>query len=42
LQIISIKEALRGKMPAIPLIDTGAAFKRAPRERPNNQPKLDI
>jgi hypothetical protein len=32
LQIITIEQALRGAKPAIPLIDTGAAFRRAPRE----------
>ena len=32
LQIITIEQALNGAKPAIPLIDTGAAFRRAPRE----------
>ena len=40
LQIITIEEALRGKMPAIPLIDTGAAFKRAARETTGKQGTL--
>ena len=40
LQIITIEEALRGTKPAIPLIDTGAAFKRAAREASTTQPKL--
>jgi site-specific DNA-methyltransferase (adenine-specific) len=40
LQIITIEDALRGKMPAIPLIDTGAAFKRAPREQSGRQDNL--
>jgi len=33
LQIITIEQALNGAKPAIPLVDTGAAFKRAARER---------
>jgi site-specific DNA-methyltransferase (adenine-specific) len=41
LQIITIESALRGERPAIPLVDTGAAFKRASREI-TEQPKLDI
>jgi len=40
LQIITIEQALRGLKPAIPLIDTGAAFRRAARERPDMQPTL--
>jgi len=32
LQIITIKQALNGTKPAIPLVDTGAAFKRATQE----------
>ena len=40
LQIITIEQALAGMKPAIPLIDTGAAFKRAAREAPDMQPKL--
>jgi hypothetical protein len=42
IQIITIEQALAGTKPAIPLIDTGAAFKRVPRERGATQPKLDI
>jgi len=33
-QIITIEQALRGKKPAIPLVDTGAAFKKATMEAP--------
>jgi site-specific DNA-methyltransferase (adenine-specific) len=33
LQIITVEQALNGARPAIPLIDAGAAFKRAARER---------
>jgi site-specific DNA-methyltransferase (adenine-specific) len=40
LQIITIEDALRGRKPAIPLIDTGAAFKRATRETGNKQTNL--
>ena len=40
LQIITIEQALRGTKPAIPLIDTGAAFKRAPREGRGDQTSL--
>ncbi len=32
LQIITIEQALRGEKPAIPLVDTGAAFRKAGRE----------
>ena len=32
IQIITIEQALEGKKPAIPLVDSGAAFKKAPRE----------
>ena len=42
LQIITIQQALRGQKPAIPLVDTGAAFKRAAREAGGAQPKLDL
>lgn len=42
LQIITVEQALAGMKPAIPLIDTGAAFKRAAREQTGNQPKLDL
>lgn len=41
LQIFTIEDALKGARPAIPLVDAGAAFKRAPRENPD-QPKLDF
>ncbi len=41
LQIITIEDALKGAKPAIPLVDTGAAFKRAARETAD-QPKLDF
>lgn len=40
LQIITIEQALNGVKPAIPLIDTGAAFKRAVREKPTTQTTL--
>ena len=40
MQIITIEQALAGMKPAIPLIDTGAAFKRAAREASSIQPKL--
>lgn len=42
LQIITVEQALHGAKPAIPLIDTGAAFKRAAREASGSQPKLDF
>jgi site-specific DNA-methyltransferase (adenine-specific) len=42
IQIITIEQALRGVKPAIPLIDTGAAFKRAPREGRGDQTKLNL
>jgi len=32
LQTITIEQALKGRKPAIPLIDTGAAFRRPARE----------
>ncbi len=41
LQIITVQDALNGVRPAIPLIDTSAAFKRAARETAE-QPKLDF
>ncbi len=41
LQIITIEEALHGQKPAIPLVDTGAAFKRATKEAPS-QGKFDL
>ena len=42
LQIITIEEALRGKMPSIPMVDTGAAFKRAVRESTTKQGKIEF
>jgi site-specific DNA-methyltransferase (adenine-specific) len=44
LQIITIEEALHGKKPSIPLVDTGAAFKRAARESTTkmDQAKFDL
>jgi hypothetical protein len=42
LQILTIEQALAGTKPAIPHVDTGAAFKRASREEPDNQPGLDF
>ncbi len=39
-QIITVAQALAGAKPAIPLVDTGAAFKRAPREAGKTQGKL--
>jgi site-specific DNA-methyltransferase (adenine-specific) len=42
LQIITIEDALRGVKPAIPLIDTGAAFRRAPREGRGDQTKFEL
>jgi site-specific DNA-methyltransferase (adenine-specific) len=41
LQIITIEQALAGAKPAIPLVDTGAAFKKPARESVA-QPKLDL
>jgi DNA modification methylase len=41
LQIITIEQALAGRMPSIPLVDTGASFRRAPREV-TAQPKLAL
>lgn len=41
LQIITIENALRGEKPAIPLVDTGAAFKKAAKEAPS-QGKFDL
>ena len=40
LQIITIEQALAGMKPAIPLVDAGAAFKRAAREQTGQQGKL--
>ena len=42
LQIITVEQALRGAKPAIPLIDTGAAFKRAAREATGDQAKMEF
>jgi len=42
LQIITIGQALAGMKPAIPNIDAGAAFRRAPREAQPRQPMLAI
>ena len=42
LQIITIEQALAGHKPAIPLVDTGAAFKRPAREASSVQTKLDF
>jgi hypothetical protein len=35
LQIMTIADALHGAKPAIPLVDTGAAFKKAAKEAPS-------
>jgi adenine specific DNA methylase Mod len=40
LQIITIKEALQGTKPAIPLVDSGAAFKKAGLENSSEQGTL--
>jgi len=40
LQIITVEQALHGLKPAIPLIDAGAAFKRASREKSDTQSSL--
>ncbi|MGD0108715.1 MAG: DNA methyltransferase [Rhodopila sp.] len=42
LQIITIEQALNGAQPAIPLIDAGATFKRAAREKADHQAKFDL
>jgi len=42
LQIITVEQALAGMKPAIPLVDTGAAFKRAARETSTTQAKFDL
>jgi site-specific DNA-methyltransferase (adenine-specific) len=42
IQIITIEQALKGMKPAIPLVDTGAAFKRAARESASGQTKMAI
>jgi site-specific DNA-methyltransferase (adenine-specific) len=41
LQIITVESALHGERPAIPLVDTGAAFKKAAKEAPT-QGKLNL
>ena len=40
LQIITVEQALNGAKPAIPLVDAGAAFRRAPRESTGKQGSL--
>jgi adenine specific DNA methylase Mod len=43
LQIITVEDALKGSRPRIPVIDTGAAFRRAGREeKPGAQERLDL
>ncbi len=42
LQIITVEQALAGLKPAIPNVDTGAAFRRAPREASDKQPALAL
>lgn len=42
LQIITVEQALSGAKPAIPLVDTGAAFKQAVREGRGTQTKLSL
>jgi hypothetical protein len=43
LQIITVEDALRGARPRIPVIDTGAAFRRAGREtNTKTQQTLDL
>jgi hypothetical protein len=42
IQIITIKDALAGAKPAIPLVDTGATFRRAAREDSAVQTKLGL
>jgi site-specific DNA-methyltransferase (adenine-specific) len=42
IQIITIKQALAGAKPAIPLVDTGAAFRRTAREGGGTQSTLGI
>ena len=42
LQIITVEQALAGLKPAIPNVDTGAAFRRAPREASGKQPALAL
>ncbi len=40
LQIVTLEQALKGAKPAIPLVDAGAAFKRAPLEASGQQGTL--
>jgi len=40
LQISTIEQALTGAKPAIPLVDTGAAFKRAAKEQKDQPSRL--
>jgi hypothetical protein len=42
LQIMTITQALAGARPKIPLVDAGAAFRRAARESREKQEKLDL
>ncbi len=42
LQIITIEQALLGTKPAIPLVDTGATFRKAVRETTATQARLNI
>ena len=42
LQIITVEQALAGVKPAIPNVDAGAAFRRAPREASGKQPVLAL
>jgi site-specific DNA-methyltransferase (adenine-specific) len=42
IQIITIAMALSGAKPAIPLIDAGAGFRRAPREQADDQHDLEL
>jgi hypothetical protein len=41
-QIMAIAEALAGERPKIPMVDAGAAFKRAARETKDTQENLDL
>jgi hypothetical protein len=42
IQIITIAAALSGAKPAIPLVDAGAGYRRAPREQADDQRDLDL
>ncbi len=43
LQIITVDDALKGARPRLPVVDTGAAFRRAGREtNPKTQQRLDL